>query len=197
MKDVEVTRKKSICTFSGSSFGRKEEYVKEAGELGRLIGENGLSLVYGGGSLGLMGAVARNARESGAEVIGILPEAMNKDYVVEGNVETTLLVVRDMHERKKLMYEKSDAFIALPGGIGTLEELFEIFTWKQLGYHVKPVVLLNVKNYFDHIILFLKHSVEEGFLTKEVFSSLHVAENAKDALGMALSEEDETLPEKI
>ena len=197
MKDVEVTRKKSICTFSGSSFGRKEEYVKEAVELGCLIGENGLSLVYGGGSLGLMGAVARNARESGAEVIGILPEAMNKDYVVEGNVETTLLVVRDMHERKKLMYEKSDAFIALPGGIGTLEELFEIFTWKQLGYHVKPVVLLNVKNYFDHIISFLKHSVEEGFLTKEVFSSLHVAENAKDALGMALSEERESLPEKI
>ena len=197
MKDVEVTRKKSICTFSGSSFGRKEEYEKEAVELGRLIGENGLSLVYGGGSLGLMGAVARNARESGAEVIGILPEAMNKDYVVEGNVETTLLVVRDMHERKKLMYEKSDAFIALPGGIGTLEELFEIFTWKQLGYHVKPVVLLNVKNYFDHIISFLKHSVEEGFLTKEVFSSLHVAENAKDALDMALSEEDETLPEMI
>lgn len=197
MKDVEVTRKKSICTFSGSSFGRKEEYVKEAVELGRLIGENGLSLVYGGGSLGLMGAVARNARESGAEVIGILPEAMNKDYVVEGNVETTLLVVRDMHERKKLMYEKSDAFIALPGGIGTLEELFEIFTWKQLGYHVKPVVLLNVKNYFDHIISFLKHSVEEGFLTKEVFSSLHVAENAKDALDMALSEERESLPEKI
>ena len=197
MKDVEVTRKKSICTFSGSSFGRKEEYVKEAVELGCLIGENGLSLVYGGGSLGLMGAVARNARESGAEVIGILPEAMNKDYVVEGNVETTLLVVRDMHERKKLMYEKSDAFIALPGGIGTLEELFEIFTWKQLGYHVKPVVLLNVKNYFDHIISFLKHSVEEGFLTKEVFSSLHVAENAKDALDMALSEEDEMLPEKI
>lgn len=134
-----------------------------AATLGRLLAERGLGLVYGGGNIGLMGVVANAALEAGGEVTGIIPEALMKMEVGHLNV-TTLHVVESMHERKALMAEISDAFIALPGGIGTLEEIFEVWTWGQLGLHPKPLGFLDVAGYYNHLHAFLDHAMDQGFL---------------------------------
>lgn len=152
-----------ICVYCGSSIGARPAYRDAAERLGRALARRGLGVVYGGGNVGLMGVVADAALAAGGEVIGVIPEALMAWEV--GHLGLTRLhVVGSMHERKALMAELADGFIALPGGIGTLEELFEMWTWGQLGYHRKPLALLDVAGYFSQLEGFIDHMVAEGFL---------------------------------
>ena len=159
---------RSIAVFSGASFGNKPEYKEAAVALGKAIGSKGLTLIYGGGYCGLMGAIAETAGKAGSHVIGVLPEAMNTKDVRLKDVETELIIVPDMHERKSRMYGLADAFIAAPGGIGTMEELSEIYTWRQLGYHSKNIALYNPCGYWDPFIRMIDRGTQEGFISEEV-----------------------------
>lgn len=167
-----------ICVFSGSSAGVLEEYARAAASLGRELARRGIGVVYGGASIGLMGCVADAALEEGGEVIGIIPEALMIKEVVHSNL-TDLRVVDSMHERKALMESLSDGFIALPGGYGTLEEIAEMITWLQLGFHTKPCGLLDVGGYYSHLIRFLDHAVDQGFLKKKHRDKLLVADTVE------------------
>lgn len=155
-----------VCVFAGSSPGARAEFAEAAGALGRCLAERGLAVVYGGGSVGLMGILADAALEHGASVTGVIPRALYEREVGHDGV-TQLHVVESMHERKARMAELSDAFIGLPGGMGTLEELFEALTWGQLGYHEKPCGLLNVAGYWDALLAALDGAVRERFLAPE------------------------------
>jgi len=164
---------KSVCIYCGSSPGNRPEYAEAARAMGRLLAERGLALVYGGGKVGLMGIVADAVLAHGGTAIGIIPEAlMQKEVGHRGLSE--LHVVRNMHERKQMMADRADAFVAMPGGVGTFEELFETFTWLQLGYHAKPVGLLNAAGFYDGMRGFLQHAVDEGFLKQVHNDLLHV-----------------------
>lgn len=154
---------KRICVFCGSSAGRSQEYRLAAVGLGKLLAQRGIELVYGGAAVGLMGAVADAALAAGGEVIGVIPRALVDKEVAHTGLKD-LRIVESMHERKALMAELSDAFIALPGGIGTFEEIFEVWTWTQLGDHRKPCGLLNVNGFYDKLLAFVDHVVEESFL---------------------------------
>ena len=149
--------------------------MKAARQLGREIAKRGYGLVYGGASIGLMGEVANAVMAAGADAIGVIPERLSKELAHGGL--TKLYTVITMHERKALMYELSDFFIALPGGFGTLDEIFEAVTWAQLGYHPKPCGLLNTAGYYDELLAFLKKSVKQRFIRKEHFEMLHVAKS--------------------
>ncbi len=153
-----------ICVFCGSSTGTNPAYAEAAADLGRLLAGRGLALVYGGGRVGLMGVLADAALAAGGRVTGVIPEALAAKELAHGGL-TDLVVVRSMHERKACMSELSDAFIALPGGIGTLEEWFEVWTWSQLGFQSKPCGMLNVAGYYDSLLSFLDHMTEERFLS--------------------------------
>ena len=153
-----------ILVFCGSSVGRRPEYVEAARRLGRLLASRGLGVVYGGASIGLMGALADGALEAGGEVIGVIPQRLVEVEEVPHSGLTELRVVSTMHERKATMAELSDAVVVLPGGIGTLDELFEMFTWSQLGLHRKPIGLLDVAGYWQGLLAELDRIVEEGFL---------------------------------
>jgi uncharacterized protein (TIGR00730 family) len=161
----------SICVFCGSSSGHDPLYTKAAAELGKAIAQRGLRLVYGGGSVGLMGVLANAVLSHGGEVVGVIPQFLY-DKEVGLDTVTELRIVASMHERKQQMAELSQAFVALPGGIGTMEELFEIFTWAQLALIKKPVAVLNIRNFFDSMIELLDHMVKEGFLKTEHRQSL-------------------------
>lgn len=152
---------KRICVFSGASSGNKTIYKNVAQELGSLLAHNNIGLVYGGASIGLMGAVADATLEAGGHVIGVIPHALVGREIAHSNLPD-LRVVDSMHERKAMMAELSDAFIALPGGIGTFEELFEVWTWTQLGAHAKPCALLNVDGFYDKLLDFIDHVVDQG-----------------------------------
>ena len=152
-----------ICVFCGSSFGARASYRRAAVELGGLLAARKTGVVYGGGNVGLMGTVADAALAAGGEVIGVIPQALVAREIAHTKL-TELRVVASMHERKALMADLSDAFIALPGGYGTLEEFCEVVTWSQLGIHAKPCGLLNVEGYFDPLIAMLDHAVQEGFI---------------------------------
>jgi uncharacterized protein (TIGR00730 family) len=152
-----------ICVYCGSNPGARPEYAAAARELARACAERGLGLVYGGGKVGLMGVLADAALAQGSEVIGVIPRALFDQEVAHTGV-SKLEVVGSMHERKARMAELSDGFVALPGGWGTLEELFEVLTWAQLGLHQKPCGLLNVAGYFGHLFRFLDHAIEEHFV---------------------------------
>lgn len=154
---------RSVCVFCGASMGANPAYREAAVALGQAIARRGLTLVYGGGAVGLMGVVADAAMAAGGEVVGIIPQSL-LDAEVGHKGLTRLEVVDGMHARKARMAELSDAFIALPGGLGTLEELFEVWTWGQLGYHAKPLGLLDVNGFYDKLGGFLDHIVEEGFV---------------------------------
>ena len=157
---------KSICVYCGSSSGAQPIYIEQARLLGTCMAQAGLALVYGGASVGLMGAVADAALAAGGNVIGVMPTSLiEKEIDHKGLSE--LHVVSNMHTRKAKMAELSDGFIAMPGGAGTLEEFFEMWTWSQLGYHLKPCGLLNVAGYFDGLITFMRHTVEEKFVKAE------------------------------
>jgi len=152
-----------LCIFCGSSPGRNGAYTDAAKRLAQAMAGRGIGLVYGGGSVGVMGAVADAMAAAGGEVIGVIPEFLQRREVAHEGV-SDLRVVATMHERKALMADLSDGFVALPGGIGTMEEFFEVWTWTQLGAHAKPCALLNVEGYFDKLLGFLDHMVEERFL---------------------------------
>ncbi|MEM1113060.1 MAG: TIGR00730 family Rossman fold protein [Pseudomonadota bacterium] len=152
----------SVCVNCGSNPGTQPEYLELAQALGAYLGERGIRLVYGGSSVGLMGAVADAALASGGEVLGVIPTAIYERVGYEGEAE--IEIVDSMHARKDRMFHSSDAFIALPGGIGTLEELFELLTWAQLGFHSKPIGLLSVHGYYDKLRDFLAHAAAEGFV---------------------------------
>jgi uncharacterized protein (TIGR00730 family) len=162
-----------ICVFCGASPGARPEYAQETAELARLLVADGVGVVYGGSGVGLMGALADAVLAEGGEIIGVIPAALVDRELAHRDV-TDMRVVGSMHERKALMADLADAFIALPGGIGTLEELFEVYTWAQLGLHRKPCALLNVEGYYDGIASFLGHAVEERFLRVEHFEVLMV-----------------------
>lgn len=157
---------KRVCVYCGSATGANPAHREAAATLGALLAKLGIGLVYGGGNVGLMGVIADAALGAGGEVIGVIPSALMEKEL--GHLRVTKLhVTGSMHERKQLMADLSDGFIALPGGIGTLEELFETFTWLQLGFHSKPVALLNVGGFYDHLITFLSHASAERFLRAE------------------------------
>ena len=153
----------SVCVYCGSRPGLDAAFAQAANTVGRLIGQSGGQLVYGGGRAGLMGIVADAALAAGATVVGVIPQALMERELGHRGL-TELHVVQTMHERKQMMAERSDAFLALPGGIGTLEELFEVWTWQQLGYHDKPVGLLNVAGYYDRLLRFLDETGRQGFV---------------------------------
>lgn len=153
----------SVCVFCGSSPGGDPAYLESARAMGREIARRGLRLVYGGAKVGLMGAVADAAMAAGGEVIGVLPHALSDKEIAHEGL-SRLEIVASMHERKARMAELSDGFIALPGGAGTLEEIFEIWTWAQLGFHAKPAGFLNVRGYYDSLRSFVDHAVGEAFL---------------------------------
>jgi uncharacterized protein (TIGR00730 family) len=157
---------KSITVFCGSSAGFHPEYTHAAQDLGRCLAERGIRLVYGGGNVGLMGIIADEVMARGGQVLGIIPESLDQREVGHRRI-TELMVVGSMHERKALMAEFADGFIAMPGGIGTFEEFFEILTWAQLGFHRKPCGLLNVKNYYDDLLKLCDNAVTQGFLRSE------------------------------
>ena len=170
----------SVCVYCGSSKGSSPVYADAAKSLGRALVKQNLSLVYGGGHVGLMGIVADAVLEAGGEVTGVIPKALMDSEVGHDRL-TRLLVVKDMHERKALMAEHADGFIAMPGGIGTLEELFETLTWAQLGFHEKPIGLLNVAGFYDPLIEFLRHQTSQGFLRAE-HKELLLVETESDSL---------------
>lgn len=172
---------KRICVFCGSSPGARPEYVEAAGQLGRLLAGRNIALVYGGARVGMMGQVARAALAAGGEVIGVIPRDLADAGVAFADLPD-LRVVGSMHERKALMAELSDGFIALPGGFGTLEEFFEVLTWTQLGNHAKPCGLLNVCRYYDRLMDFLDVAMEQQFIAAPHRAMVLIAENADELL---------------
>jgi uncharacterized protein (TIGR00730 family) len=156
----------SICVYCGSSPGRDDVYLKAGHTLGRSIAESGLRLIYGGGTKGIMGAVADGALRAGGKVTGIIPNFLLNKEATEAALSRLdeLIVTENMHERKHMMFEKSDAFVALPGGIGTVEEIVEVMTWAQLGRHRKPIVFVNVKRFWDPMTAMIDHMRAEGFV---------------------------------
>ena len=161
----------SVCVYCGSSPGLLPEYLVAASKFGRLLASRGITVVYGGGKVGLMGAVADGALAAGGRVIGIIPKMMIAKEVAHRGL-TELHAVHSMHERKTKMADLSDAFVALPGGVGTLEEIFEVFTWTQLGLHAKPCAFLNVAGFYDSLFAFIQNLVAQRFLKMQYLNSL-------------------------
>jgi uncharacterized protein (TIGR00730 family) len=192
--ETVLTELKSICVFCGSSKGNRPEYAEAATRMGALLARQGIRLVYGGGRIGLMGILADAALAEGGEVIGVIPRMLLKKELGHGQV-TELRVVTSMHERKAMMAELSDGFIALPGGIGTMEELCEILTWSQLGIHRKPCGILNTAGYFSGLLTLLRRAVEDGFFRAEQQQLFQIAENPEDLLQAVRSYEPLPVPE--
>lgn len=163
----------SLCVYCGSRLGSSALYEQVAREVGNFIGRNGWQLVYGGGRAGLMGAVADATLAAGGTVVGVIPQALLERELGHRGL-TELHIVQTMHERKKMMAERADAFVALPGGIGTFEELFEVWTWRQLGYHDKPLGLLNSAGYYDQLLAFMRHTQQAGFVVQPQVDLLQV-----------------------
>ncbi|KAI7901501.1 uncharacterized protein BX663DRAFT_437308 [Cokeromyces recurvatus] len=170
---------KSICVFCGSSSGADPIFEQEARELGKVLAENNITLVYGGGSIGLMGAIAKEVLNNGGKGIAIVPEPLYK-YSSKQICET--IIVPDMHARKKRMEEECDAFIVLPGGYGTMEEMLEMITWSQLNIHSKPIILLNTKNYFKLFVDWIQLSVQENFIHPENRNIFVLCDSTKDII---------------
>ena len=186
----------TVCVYCGARHGAQAAYTAAARALGQAIGERGWQLVYGGGKVGLMGEVADAALAAGGRVVGVIPETLQQLEVGHDGLHE-LHVVPTMHLRKQMMAERAQAFIALPGGIGTLEELYEVWTWRQLKYHDQPIGLLNVEGYYDSLLAFMAHSVAEGFLSPPQNAVLQVGTDAVELLlrlaaqaGAALAPDD-------
>ena len=171
----------SICVYCGSRHGARPAYTAAARALGTAIGVRGWQLVYGGGKVGLMGEVADATLAAGGHVVGVIPESLQRLEVGHLGLHE-LHVVPTMHVRKQMMAERADAFIALPGGIGTLEELYEVWTWRQLSYHDKPIGLLNTEGYYDDLLRFMRTTVSEGFLSPSQHDNLVVGTDAEALL---------------
>ena len=176
-------RVRSICVYCGSGLGSDPVFVEAAAALGRLMAASGIGLVYGGGNIGLMGTVARAVLGGGGQVTGIIPGCLkSRERMLDAVQET--LVVPDMHTRKRLMFERADAFVALPGGIGTLEELVEQMTWAQLGRHTKPILLLSLHGFWQPLLGLFAHMREQGFIRPGLDLSYLVAERAEEVIPM-------------
>jgi uncharacterized protein (TIGR00730 family) len=171
-----------VCVFCGSYPGSSPVYAESAHELGMLLAQSGRGLVFGGGRVGLMGVVAQAVLRAGGEVIGVIPQALSGREIALLEV-SELIVVETMHQRKAIMADRADGFIALPGGFGTCDELFEILTWAQLGIHNKPIGLLNTAGFFDPLLAWMDHMVTEGFLKEKYRRLVLVTETATDLLG--------------
>jgi uncharacterized protein (TIGR00730 family) len=170
---------RSICVYCGSSPGTDPIYVEVARTFGQILADKGITLVYGGGSRGLMGALARSVHERGGRVIGIIPDFLKlRERMFTGAQE--IVVTRDMHERKQLMFERADAFVALPGGIGTLEELVEQLTWSQLGRHRKPILIANINAFWEPLIELLAHMKRSGFIHSDLTIDYQVVDRTED-----------------
>ncbi len=169
----------SVCVYCGSRTGNDPALAQAAQAVGRAIGEHGWQLVYGGGKVGLMGIVADAVLAHGGRVIGVIPRMLMDREVGHKDLQE-LHVVDTMHQRKQMMAERAQAFLALPGGIGTLEELFEVWTWRQIGYHSRPIGLLNVGGYYDALLNFLQHAVDQGFLAGPQRDVLQVGVNPSE-----------------
>lgn len=194
----------NICVYCGSGDGRDPAYAEAAVTLGTAMAKAGMGLVYGGGSLGLMGKIARAVLDNGGRVIGIIPAFLsNKERMLRDVTE--LIVVEDMHQRKRLMFEKSDAFVALPGGVGTLEELVEQLTWSQLGQHEKPIILANIDRFWNPLLALLEHMRAERFIRPGLEVRFKVVDSAVGilpaVLGAVAASDDagrgQHLPEKF
>jgi uncharacterized protein (TIGR00730 family) len=172
---------KTVCVYCGSGSGSSPRFVEAAIALGKVFAENNIRLVYGGGSVGLMGAVAKSVLDHGGTVTGIIPDFLANRERMNPNL-TELVVTPDMHERKRLMFERSDAFVALPGGVGTLEELVEQMTWQQLGRHTKPVLLANIDNFWEPLIALLTHMRANQFIRPALDVDVLKAERVEDIL---------------
>jgi uncharacterized protein (TIGR00730 family) len=172
---------KTVCVYCGSGPGTNPRFVEAALSFGKALADDGIRLVYGGGSVGLMGAVARSVLDHGGMVTGIIPEFLTSREHALRNVQE-LIVTPDMHERKRLMFEYSDAFVALPGGVGTLEELVEQLTWQQLGRHSKPILLANVDNFWQPLLALLAHMRETEFIRPDLQVNVLKAERVEDIL---------------
>jgi uncharacterized protein (TIGR00730 family) len=171
---------RSLCVFCGSSPGVDARYLAAARDLGQALASSGIRLVYGGASVGLMGAIADAALQAGGDVVGIIPKALEQREVAHRGL-SDLRIVGSMHERKALMAELADGFVALPGGVGTLEELFEVWTWGQLGYHAKPCAIYNVGGFYTGLIAFLDHTTAAGFMRPETRQML-IVEDSQERL---------------
>ena len=178
----------TICVYCGSQNGTNLAYQTTAEEFGKLLAENSIRLVYGGGNVGLMGIIAESVLAHQGEVVGVIPKFLVALEVGHANL-TELRMVESMHERKETMASLADGFVILPGGIGTLEELFEVFTWKQLKLHQKPIGILNVDGYYDALLTFLRHSVAQGFLSQSTLDCLLVADNVPTLFNMMMAQE--------
>jgi hypothetical protein len=177
----------SICVYCGSRPGTEPAFAEAARQVGLWIAQNKGQLVYGGGHNGLMGMMADACLQAGGRVVGVIPKALvEKEWAHSGCSE--LHVVENMHERKSLMAERADAFLAMPGGIGTFEEFFEVWTWRQLGYHDKPVGLLNIKGYYDNLLAFLSTSVQQGFMNAEQMQLIRSGTNTELLLKSLVTE---------
>ncbi len=181
---MERAKLATVCVYCGSADGVNPEYYQAAGEMGRALARHGVRLVYGAGKTGLMGALAEGALQAGDEVIGVVPENLNTPVLIHANL-TRLEVLADIQQRKARMSALADAFIALPGGYGTFDELFETLTWAQIGLHAKPVGLLNTRGYFGPLLSMVEHAREEGFIYAE-HRALLVSEDTPEALIAAL-----------
>jgi uncharacterized protein (TIGR00730 family) len=171
----------AVCVFCGSNGGADPAYLAAAEAVGTGLAERGIRIIYGGGRVGLMGALADSARAAGGEVVGVMPQALIDREIGHTGIDD-LRVVDTMHERKALMVELADAFVALPGGIGTLEELFEVYTWAQLGIHAKPLALLDVAGYYEPLAAFLDHAVAQRFLRADTRAMLAIADSIEGVL---------------
>jgi uncharacterized protein (TIGR00730 family) len=171
--------KKKLCVFCGSAQGNSERYVQQAQKVGELLASLNVGLVYGGATVGVMGAIADSVLSHGGHVIGVIPKSL-VEYEVAHYKVSKLHIVEGMHERKKMMYDFSDAFLVLPGGMGTLDEMFEILTWSQLKLHSKPIYILNEFGFYDHLLKYIQHSHEEGFIKKEHLNLIKELKSVED-----------------
>ena len=193
MRHRPMAKLQTICVYCGSGPGRKPTFAAAARNFGRVLAENGIRLVYGGGSVGLMGALATAALDHGGTVTGIIPEFLTARELALTRVQE-LIVTRDLHERKRLMFERADAFVALPGGIGTLEELVEQLTWAQLGRHKKPILIANIEGFWDPFCTLLDHMRDSDFIRAGLSVNLLTVKNVEEILPR-LTEAVRALPE--
>lgn len=187
---------KNICVYCGSSYGRQAIYTETAQALGELLAERDIRLIYGGAKVGLMGVVADAALSKGGEVIGVIPDSLVTQEVAHDGL-TDLIITNSMHTRKMRMAELADAFIALPGGWGTLDEMFEVLTWAQLGFHNKPCGLLNAAGYYEGLKQFFKHTVDEAFVRSSNYDLLLIENEPKILLDRLLQHQSTATPKWI
>ena len=174
---------RNICVFCGSRKGNNSQFENFIKDLGEALTKNKYSLIYGGGNVGLMGELANSVLKENGSVIGVIPEHLLEKEVGKLDLKT-LIVTKNMHQRKQIMYTRADAFIVYPGGIGTLDEFFEILTWRQLGLHVKPIIILDINNYWAPLIELISHQIRYKFLEKKILDDLTVCKNVKEAIAV-------------